>query len=126
MSADAAEAPQEGAFHERVAEEARALLARRQISAREVARLVGWTDNYISRRLTGKIPFDVNDLEMLSRTLGVPVTVFFPQMILQGGGVDQGSNKRQKSTLRTSITTYIVDLDTSSRCPHSDTYALIA
>lgn len=63
--------------HELVAEEVRALFARRQISARRVALSLGWTENYMSRRLTGKIPLDVNDLVALAGALDVPVTEFF-------------------------------------------------
>lgn len=63
--------------HELVAEEVRALFARRRISARRVALSLGWTENYMSRRLTGKIPLDVNDLVALAQALDVPVTAFF-------------------------------------------------
>lgn len=64
-------------YHERVAEEVRALLARKRISASRVAAALGWTDNYISRRLTAKTPFDVNDLDAIAGVLGVPITAFF-------------------------------------------------
>ncbi|WP_344409238.1 helix-turn-helix transcriptional regulator, partial [Actinomadura nitritigenes] len=60
--------------HEAVAEEARALLARRRISGRAAARGLGWKTDYMWRRLDGRTPFDVNDLVALARLLGVPVT----------------------------------------------------
>jgi transcriptional regulator with XRE-family HTH domain len=60
-----------------VAEEMRVLFARRLITPAKVARALGWTDNYISRRLTGKVPFDVNDLAALAELLGVPIMTFF-------------------------------------------------
>ena len=63
--------------HEQVAEEARALLARRRISGRKAAQTLGWSEFYMSRRLSGKTPFDVNDLAALADLLGVAVTAFF-------------------------------------------------
>lgn len=63
--------------HEVIAEEMRVLFARRLLTPAKVARELGWTDNYISRRLTGKVPFDVNDLAALARLLGVPIMAFF-------------------------------------------------
>lgn len=62
--------------HESVAAEVRAQLARRRISGRKAALTMGWTEHYMSRRLTGKTPLDVNDLAALSGLLDVPVTTF--------------------------------------------------
>ena len=60
-----------------VAGEVRAHLARQRISGRQAAIRLGWTAPYLSRRLTGEIPFNVADLEALAVLLDVPVTVFF-------------------------------------------------
>lgn len=38
---------------------------------------LGWQQTYISRRLTGEVAFDVDDLAAIAEVLGVPVTVFF-------------------------------------------------
>jgi transcriptional regulator with XRE-family HTH domain len=38
---------------------------------------LGWTQPYMSRRLTGEIPFDVADLEAIADLLGIPATAFF-------------------------------------------------
>lgn len=65
-------------MQERVAEEARALLARRRISGRQVGRALYWSPAYLSRRLNGQIPFTVADLEALARFLDVPISAFFP------------------------------------------------
>ena len=65
--------------HEIVAAEVRAEMARQRISGRQAARRLGWTQPYLSRRLTGDIPFDVADLADLADLLGVQVSVFFPQ-----------------------------------------------
>jgi len=64
-------------LHEYVAGEVRAHLARARLSGRRAALQLGWTQPYMSRRLTGDIPFDVTDLEALAGLLGVPVTAFF-------------------------------------------------
>lgn len=58
-------------MRQRVAEEVRVLLARRQMSASELARRIGLTQPYMSRRLTGEIAFDVDDLEVIAAALGV-------------------------------------------------------
>jgi transcriptional regulator with XRE-family HTH domain len=60
-----------------VAGEVRAWLARRQRSGRSAALELGWTEPYLSRRLTGAVQFDVADLAKLAELLDVPVTVFF-------------------------------------------------
>ena len=65
------------ALHEKVAAEVRAHLARQRLSGRQAAMRLGWTQPYMSRRLTGEIPFDVTDLEAIAGLLNVPVTAFF-------------------------------------------------
>lgn len=69
-------------MREYVSEELRVLLARRQLTASRVARELGWQQMYLSRRMTGKTPFDVDDLEALARFLEVDVRTLFPS---QGG-----------------------------------------
>lgn len=61
-----------------VAEEIRALLARRRISASELARRMDVTQPYISRRLTGDTALDLDDLERIANVLGVQVLDLFP------------------------------------------------
>ncbi len=63
--------------HLAVAAEVRAQLARKRVSGRQAALALGWKQPYISRRLTGEIPFDVNDLTALADLLGLPVSEFF-------------------------------------------------
>ena len=65
--------------HQVVAAEVRAELARQRISARQAARRLGWTQQYLSRRMTGDISFDVNELAALADLLEVPISAFFPQ-----------------------------------------------
>ena len=60
-----------------VAGEVRAHLGRHRLSGRAAAFRLGWTQQYMSRRLTGAVPFDVDDLDKLAELLDVPVTAFF-------------------------------------------------
>lgn len=55
----------------------RALFARRNVSAARVAQSVGWSQPYMSRRMSGRTPFDVNDLDTLAAAFDVPITRFF-------------------------------------------------
>jgi transcriptional regulator with XRE-family HTH domain len=63
--------------YEAIAGEVRAELARQKLSGVRVARQLGWTQNYISRRLSGTVPFDVADLQAIADLLEVSVTEFF-------------------------------------------------
>lgn len=67
-------------LHERATEEIRVLLARRKMSAAELARRTGQKPAALSRRMTGDVAFDLDDLEVIARELGVSV------VDLLGGG----------------------------------------
>lgn len=60
-----------------VADEVRAWLARRRRSANRAAKELGWSQPYMSQRLNGDQPFDLDDLDQLAALLDVPVTAFF-------------------------------------------------
>ena len=57
------------AFRYVIAGEVRAQLARRRMSGRELSRRVGAKPAWMDRRLTGKTPMDVDDLEVIARAL---------------------------------------------------------
>lgn len=63
---------------ERVAEEVRVLLARRRLSASELARRINQTQRYLSRRLSCEVAFDVNDLELIANALDVEIADLLP------------------------------------------------
>lgn len=65
-----------------VAGEVRAWLGRRQLSGRNVAQELGWTEVYLNRRIRGVVPFDVTDLGQLAKLLDVPVTAFFEPPVI--------------------------------------------
>src|SRR4051812_4665849 len=63
---------------ERVAEEIRALMARRMISGRQLATLLGVSPSWVSYRLTGMQPIDLNDLASIAKALGARVLDLLP------------------------------------------------
>lgn len=63
-------------LRERVAQEVRAEIARAGFSVNAAAKALEWTQPYLQRRISGTTAFDVDDLEKLSRWLGVPVQRF--------------------------------------------------
>jgi transcriptional regulator with XRE-family HTH domain len=66
-------AEQTGRLREQAAEEIRALLARRKMSAAKLATRMGVGQTYLSRRMTGEVPLDLDDLEIIARELNVTV-----------------------------------------------------
>lgn len=79
-----------GDLRARVAEEVRALMARRRINGVQLSKEIGRSNMYLSRRLNGSTPFDVDDLEALARIFGVPVTTLFG---LNTGGMTGSTNE---------------------------------
>ena len=66
-------------LRERTAEEVRALLARRKVSATQLAKAMQVSQAYVWRRLDGRTAFDVDDLETIARLLGVRVVDLLPR-----------------------------------------------
>jgi transcriptional regulator with XRE-family HTH domain len=63
---------------EGVAEELRALLARRQISGKQLAAHLGISQFAVSRRLRGETPFTVDELTAIAEFLGVSLHDLLP------------------------------------------------
>ena len=63
--------------HTRIADEVRVWLIRRKITATQAAQKLGWGQKYLSRRLTGEVPFDVGEIVALADLLDTPVEQFF-------------------------------------------------
>lgn len=64
---------------ERIAEEIRAWLGRRDMSRAELARQLGVSKMWVSYRLNGAQPIDVNDLAAIARVLKVSVVMLIPE-----------------------------------------------
>lgn len=71
-------------LRELVAEEVRALLARRRLNGAKLATAIGKSEMYVSRRLRGETAFDLDDLEKIADVLGVPVGQLLPQSVQEG------------------------------------------
>ncbi len=81
MSIDAtAQAP---ALSRRVAEEIRVAMVRRGISGAGLARSLGVSQAWISYRLTGVQPIDLNDLERIARALQVEIVDLLPRAVAE-------------------------------------------
>jgi transcriptional regulator with XRE-family HTH domain len=61
---------------ETVAAEVRAELARQKVTGKTLAAHLHVSHAYVSRRLTGAAPFDVDDLEQICQLLNVAPTRF--------------------------------------------------
>ena len=57
-----------------VAAEVRAEMARQRLSQRKVAIKLGWSQQMLSTRLLGTVPFSTTDLAEIASALGVEVT----------------------------------------------------
>lgn len=66
-------------LRELVAGELRATLARKRISAAALARQLGWSQTYMARRVDGRAPLDVDDLEKIADVLEVTVADLLPR-----------------------------------------------
>jgi transcriptional regulator with XRE-family HTH domain len=63
-----------------IAREVRAEMARQGISQEALAERLGegWIQKRVSRRLTGEVAIDLDELELIAAALGVPVAQFIP------------------------------------------------
>lgn len=57
------------------------MLVRKQLSASELARRLGVSQPYISRRLTGETAINVDELDRIARALEVPVVALLPREV---------------------------------------------
>lgn len=77
---------------EAVAEEIRALLARRRMSGRQLAALLDVSQTWMSTRLKGTTPIDLNELSRIAAALNVEVAELLPRanegrLITTGGAL---------------------------------------
>lgn len=63
---------------EQVAEEIRVLLTRRRMSGRQLAAKLGVSQTWLSSRLVGNTPIDLNDLQRIAEALQVNPTDLLP------------------------------------------------
>lgn len=58
----------------RVAEKVRAEVRRKGLTQCYLAQQLGTSQPFISRRLSGRVPFDVDDLAKIAELLDIPIT----------------------------------------------------
>lgn len=85
-----------GWLRRRTSEEIRVLLARRMMSAAELARRTGITQSTMSRRMTGETAFDLDDLEVIASVLEVDVTELLPRAVGAGAGAPESSGPNRR------------------------------
>lgn len=73
-------------LRELVAGELRATLARKRISAAELARRLGWSQSYTARRVDGRNAIDMDDLQRIAEVLEVEPADLLPTRVEQGEG----------------------------------------
>jgi transcriptional regulator with XRE-family HTH domain len=76
-----------GSLRERTAEEVRVALARKRMSASQLARLMKKSQAYVWRRLSGETAFDVDDLEAIGGILDVAPVDLLPRNAVSTAGI---------------------------------------
>ena len=67
-------------LRERVAEEVRALLARKMMTGADLAAAIGRSPMYVSRRVRAEVAFDLDDMERMAAVFQVPVSQLMPKL----------------------------------------------
>jgi transcriptional regulator with XRE-family HTH domain len=110
-------------LNERVAEEIRALLARRRLTATDLARLTGMTQRSIARRVSGEKVIDIDDLARIAAALDCQIADLLPTDLADRQPVAatpiRRSRDRKTTTLR-KFRTPIVQHNRPARTDNSD------
>jgi transcriptional regulator with XRE-family HTH domain len=84
---------------DQIAEEILSLMGRRRINKAELARRLGQKQDWIGRRLNGRQPFDVEDLQRIAVILGVDAVDLLPRK--QGESVPKRSRSLESRVIAT-------------------------
>ena len=71
-----------------VAEEIRVVMTRKRVSGRDLATRLGVSPSWISYRLSGKQPIDLNDLSLIANALEVGVHELLPPPEIAANAVE--------------------------------------
>lgn len=85
---------------EAVAARVRGVMAEQRRHQSELATVLGVATSGASRRLNGKVPFNVDELDVVSRWLEVPITRLLPAEALTNGHGTQREDLATVSDLR--------------------------
>lgn len=95
---------------ERVAEEIRVVMTRRRVKQSELARALGKSEQWVSVRLRGVQPLDLNDLEAIAAVLDVEVAQLLPRInegrVLQTTGEHSGDQGRRITIRKFGLTNH--------------------
>jgi transcriptional regulator with XRE-family HTH domain len=80
MSAEIIKLPEPSQYAVKVAAEVRAQAARKQIRGSRLAVILGISENAMSRRMTGKLPFGIDELAAVAAALDVTVQDLLPHL----------------------------------------------
>ena len=70
-------APRRG-LQDQITEEIRVMLARRRMTANQLARMLGWSASGLSRRLSGQVQITITDLEEIASALEIEAADLIP------------------------------------------------
>jgi transcriptional regulator with XRE-family HTH domain len=93
---------------ERVAEEINAMLARRRMNKSELARRLGVSHTWVTNRLSGTQPIDLNVLDRIARALDVPVQSLLPEEV--GVNSPNNSGVPREAIHRTTLPRHAIDV----------------
>ena len=99
---------------DQVAEEIRVLLVRRRRSASDLARQIGMTQPYLSRRLTGEVALDLDDLQRIAGALDVDIHDLLPAR-----GVNYASSPATPRTIPAPAPRHAVAVRTRTNGPRT-------
>lgn len=91
-------------YAQSVAAEVRAAAARRRVTQASIARQLGMSQQALSRRWTGELAFDVNELFQVADILGIPLgdllppTPMAPRLLHPNNGAVQRSDGKHAQT----------------------------
>jgi transcriptional regulator with XRE-family HTH domain len=74
------------------------MIARRRLSAVQLAKLMGVSQPYLSRRLNGSVAFDLDDLERIARSLDIEVMRLLTAANEAAAGLNNSSSSPQVQT----------------------------
>lgn len=74
-----------------VADEIRVAMTRQRVSGRDLAKKLGVSPSWISYRLSGRQPIDLNDLFRISKALGVGVHQLLPSPEIVAGATESSA-----------------------------------
>lgn len=90
-----------------IAGEIRAEMARKRITGSTMARMLGWGQQYLSRRLTGSVPLHVGEVVKIADYLEIPLERLFARVApAQHGRIRKTFSRYLAADLRRSAYMY--------------------